>query len=160
MDKYLPLIQSINNGLNKFSTYLSDKYSINPFSEKIENDRNFIDITKVNWDAYQFPNSDCAGVYFLFASLESDSNKLGLYIGKASHKSLIGFRMYSHLYQPLRHQRKYLLKDKSGETYNAELISSIGMKEIYFMAPALEEFLIYHMQDEGHHILNSVGKIK
>lgn len=159
MKKYSPIIQSINKGLEKFSTYLSEKYSINVFSEEIENDRNFVDITKVNWSDYRFPNSDSAGVYFLFASHESDSNRLALYIGKASHNSFIGSRMYSHLYQPLKADRKYPVKDKSGQTYYTEIISSIGMEEIYFLAPALEEFLIYHMQEEGHHLLNAVGKM-
>lgn len=158
MKKYLDTIQTINLGLTKFSTYLNPKYKIAPLTDNIADTKSYLDLTALSWDEGRFPNSENAGVYFMFARKEADKNFIGLYVGKASHNSYIGARLYSHLFQPKKADKIYPVTDKEGDKFLVECVTSIAMDDIYFLAPALEEFLIYFLQEKKVHLINAVGK--
>jgi hypothetical protein len=64
------------------------------------------------------------------------------------------------LNQPLKEKKQYPFQDKAGIEYLVEGVSSIEMDDVYFLAPALEEFLIYELQDKEVNLINSLGKLK
>lgn len=158
MKKYIDIIHTINLGLTEFSDYLNPKYKIAPLSVDITDSKFYLDLTFLSWEDGRFPNSGNAGVYFMLARKEDDINNLGLYIGKASHNSFIGARLYSHLFQPKKADKIYPITDKKGQKFYIECVTSIAMDDIHFLAPALEEFLIYFLQNKKIHIINSIGK--
>jgi hypothetical protein len=55
---------------------------------------------------------------------------------------------------------QYPVQDKEGNNYLVECVTSIEMDDDYFLAPALEEFLIYNLQDKKVNLINSLGKAK
>lgn len=158
MDKYDNFISAINNGLNEFSKYLNSNYKISLFDDtNLKDPKVAWNLIKDGWHETQFPNGSSPGVYFIFGRRKEDENILGVYIGKASHNSLIGKRLYSHLSNAERENKIYPMRDKIGNVFLLEYVITISMDEIYFLAPALEEFLIYYLQDEKLNLINAVG---
>jgi hypothetical protein len=160
MENYEPLVELINSCLAEFKTYLSDRPRIAALTQEFDNPKYYWDLTKTPWSEGQFPNSEYSGVYFMFAKGMKPEKEQGLYVGKASHNSFIGARLYSHLNQPLRDKMQYPVQDKEGNNYLVECVTSIEMDDVYFLAPALEEFLIYELQKKPVNLINSLGKAK
>jgi hypothetical protein len=158
MEQYKPLIEIINTCISDFKTYLSEKSPIELLSLDFADPKYYWDLTKTPWSEGKFPNSEHSGVYFMFAKGMKPEKEKGVYVGKASHNSFIGARLYSHLNQPLREKMQYPVQDKEGNDYVVEGVSSIGMDDLYFLAPALEEFLIYELQEKQVNLINSLGK--
>lgn len=158
MIKYYPYIKSINKGLVEFSKYLNSDYHIPSIEYKLIDQKNCWDLTRTAWQDAIFPNGSCTGVYFIFGRKKSEDNVLGVYIGKASYNSAIGKRLYFHLSNSERENKIYPMKDKQGIDFLLELVVTIPMDDIYFLAPALEEFLIYKLQSDEVYLINAVGK--
>jgi len=73
-----------------------------------------------NWHGFAFPRAEKRGVYFLLGSELNDSSKVGTYIGKASCKSSIGKRLWSHL-RPRREDQCYWMNGYHNERYTLRL---------------------------------------
>lgn len=160
MEKYSPFISAINNGLKEFSEYLHSDYHFSPIANDMLTDKCFSwNLAKTNWSDAQFPSGANPGVYFIFGRKKEDENVLGVYVGKASNDSLIGVRLNKHLNNPLKENNIYPMRDKPGNQFLLEFVLTIPMdEEIHFLAPALEEYLIYSLQNQNIYLLNSVGK--
>ncbi len=164
VEKYNCIIMHLKEGFGLFASHLNiEQCSDLPTDAMFDTynlSANSWDLTAVDWKDGAFPNSGEAGVYFLLTSAKEDSLSLAVYVGKASFNSFIGSRLYSHLYNPEKENRKYPVHDRYGNEYNVELIISIPFKEgLEFLAPACEEFMIKHLQSKNVSLLNSVGKL-
>jgi hypothetical protein len=158
MEKYHQYITLINNGIEGFSKYLQPEFQIQSISTNKLNDSNTSwNLKAVGWHETRFPNGDSPGVYIIFGQKKNDESFLGIYVGKASHNSVIGYRLYSHLHNPERENRIYPMKDKLANDFLLEFVITIPMNEIYFLAPALEEFLIDYLQSQDVYLINAVG---
>lgn len=150
---YLHYINLINKGLLDFSHYLQPQYHIPTFDDSMLNDINITwDLTTNGWDNTKFPSSSSRGVYLIFGKKKDNTDKIGVYVGKASFNSFIGSRLYTHLHNPERGRSIYPI----GE-FLMELVITIPMDKIFIMAPALEEFLIFYLKDHNVWLLNTVG---
>lgn len=160
MKKYSCIISAINNGLKEFSEYLHSDYNFTPINNNNLTDKKISwNLTEVDWKDAQFPSGSSRGVYFIFGRKKEDENSSGVYVGKASHSSMIGSRLDKHLSNPLRDNRIYPMKDKFGNEFLLEFVLTIPLdEEIHFLAPALEEFLIYNLQNQNIYLINAVGK--
>jgi Uri superfamily endonuclease len=109
-----------------------------------------------SWREFRFPKSHRHGVYFIFGRKKSDDSFLGVYVGKASHNSYMCRRLSTHLNNSQKQDKIYLKKDYHHVEFLLEFVLTIPM-ELIFMAPALEEFLIYNLQKQGVKMINSIG---
>ncbi len=157
---YEHIIKTINEGIEEFIGYLNiDKVNFKNLAHCAE-EKSYLNLRVLGWKQLSFPNSNKAGIYFIFGRSETESGlKTGVYIGKASHSSFIGARLYAHLYRAWREEGKYEYPDKSGNIFLLEFVTSIGLKDnLYFLAPALEEYLIYHLKkNDNIALLNYIG---
>ena len=160
MEKYSLIISAINNGLKEFSAYLHHDYYFAPIDTIKISDKNISwNLTETGWWDAQFPSGGSQGVYFIFGRKKDNENSVGVYVGKASHSSAIGSRLDKHLNNPERDNKIYPMKDKIGNSFLLELVVTIPMgEELHFLAPALEEYLIYNLQNQNIYLLNAVGK--
>ena len=156
MKKYELHIAAINKTLKRFSTYLNPDYKIDAVD--LNDGNRFLDLKGSSWVEARFPCSDSVGVYFIFGHKKDNDEVLGLYVGKASHHSCFGYRLYAHLHNEKRAERTYPKSDKEGNEFLMELVIVLPMNEIYFLAPALEEFLIYELQSENVYLINAIGR--
>lgn len=159
MEKYNTIINAINSELIAFLKFLNTDIKITLFDENRLNDTNITWKLKENgWSESLFPSGNSPGVYFILGSKKDDDSKIGVYVGKASHNSCIGKRLYSHLSNPKREEKIYTMRDLNGDDFLLELVITIPLDEIDFFAPALEEFFIYKLQKMNIYLLNCVGK--
>jgi hypothetical protein len=162
VQKYAEIVNEVNKGIRLFSEFLNPKIFVDNQIFELENEGGFLDLTRTTWKELKFPNSGKSGVYFMFGYKDKaeSMNALGVYVGKASHNSFIGARLHAHLNRARREDEyQYHFHDKDDHSYHLELISSLGFHDdFYFLAPALEEFLIYHLRDVSKiPLLNKLG---
>lgn len=160
MDNYNSIISAINNGIKEFSAYLHTDQYFRLVDNDILSDKKYSwNLTEVNWNDTSFPGDDKGGVYFIFGRKKSEQDYLGVYVGKASLNSKIGYRLDKHLNNPQRDKRIYPMYDKQGNEFLLDFVLTIPMdEEIVFLAPSLEEYIICNLQNQNIHILNAVGK--
>ena len=159
MEKYQEYIASINEGIIEFSNFLKLEYYLSPIdNSKLKDPKHSWDLTRIGWDETSFPNGTDRGVYFIFGKKKNDDNKLGVYVGKASNSSMMGKRLNSHLNNSERHNKIYPMRDNVGDEFLLEYVVTYPMEGLFYFAPALEEFLIYFLQDKKVYLLNGVGK--
>jgi len=95
-----------------------------------------------SWAEHEYPNSSLPGVY-IFADVTANI----IYVGKAS--TGLGYRIGN----------EYVGRDgvlKGNKVVGAAALYTIPLpKQLFFLSPAVEEFLISRLQPER----NSVGKI-
>ena len=159
MEKYKKSIETINNLITDFNKVIAVDCHVELIDITNINDSNyFLNIIDVYWDdilRIGFPRCGTSGVYFYFGFNKNDKQKLCTYIGKASFDSTVGNRLYAHF----QNRGSAILDGKdyymNGE-YALELITTIPIENA-FIAPALEEYLIYHLPKKGHELFNKVG---
>ena len=158
MEKYKPIIKAINHSIRGFSVLLNQELGIPIFNkQRLSNNEYCWDLTKKSWDEVIFPSDESKGVYIILGT-SSVENKIGAYIGKASYKSRIGNRLYSHLSYGKRKEKYYPLYDKDGKKFYMELVMTIPLeKQLVWFPAALEEYLIHKLQKKNVHLLNAVG---
>lgn len=158
MEDYQDIIHKINQALEGFSSFLNPTYALSPFDDSRLSDPIYSwKLKEVGWDDTMFPGDESPGVYFIFGRSLENREEIGVYVGKASFKNIIGKRLYSHLNHG-KDDLNYKMNDKNGNTFSLDFVTTIPMKESSFFATALEEFLISTMQNENIHLLNAVGK--
>lgn len=158
MEDYKLIIEKINQKIENFSTFLNPKYALPQFNEsRLLNPIFSWKLKEVGWHDTMFPGDESPGVYFIFGRSIDNIDDIGVYVGKASFNNIIGKRLYSHLYHG-KDDMNYTMKDKNGNTFLLDFVTTIPMQESSFFATALEEFLISSMQDENIYLLNAVGK--
>jgi hypothetical protein len=158
MKNYIELVNKVNQAINEFNRYLAKGKQIEPLKEtELANKKYFTNLVATSWDDQRWPNSEKSGVYFLMGYDKNNPDKLGLYVGKASLTSAIGYRVYSHLTN-YRNKEHYLMSDGIGSDFVLELMSSVTFEglDMVFMTPALEEFLIGELK-ESIHLINRTG---
>ena len=158
MKKYIDIVRKINQSIVRFNGYLAETGRIEPLKEtEMTNNKYFTNLTVTPWVDQRWPNSEKSGVYFLFGYKRENPNVLGVYVGKASLSSAIGYRLSAHLshYSDKEH---FIMTDSQGSDFVLELISSVTFEDLnmVFMTPALEEFLIEELKTDIH-LLNSTG---
>lgn len=106
---------------------------------------------KFDWPANkQIACAEDTGVYAFF-----NENYELLYVGKASHKSSLGHRIYSHFYP--KPDDDIGAKPKK-DSWTGELLPRYSLSTATahaFEAPSLEEYLIQELQPP----LNTVGRL-
>jgi hypothetical protein len=158
-EKYAAIISVVNEGLKYFSSFHHRADYFDPIDLELPDNSISWDLTKTAWADGGLSSWGKPGVYILFGRKEGDESVLGVYIGKASHNATIGSRLTKHLCNPQQGSKRYPMKDKLGNEFLLELVVTIPMEdEIHFLAPALEECLIYYLQNEGNYLINAVGK--
>lgn len=126
----MPSISELKMKLDELSTHI-------PYLRNIEISNEWI-IDKDN--PLSFPNSEFPGVYFF-----TDFNEEVIYIGKAS--SGLGSRLGAYI------GKENIKKDQKID--EAKSIFTIKIeKDLFFLAPAIEEFLIYSLNPK----INRIGK--
>ena len=158
MNKYIELIKNVNHAITKFNTFLAENGQIEPLKEtELANKKYFTNLVTTSWDDQLWINSDKSGVYFLMGYNMANPNELGLYIGKASLTSAIGYRIHKHLFD-YRNEEHYFKSDGNESEFVLELMSSVTFEDLdmIFMTPALEEFLIGELKDSIH-LINKTG---
>ena len=155
-EKYLEMIKIINKSITSFSKNLSPSIKIDKLGKNFDNKKKYTNIVNTPWEEQFWPNSNEAGVYFLFGR-NKENNEFGVYIGKASLSSKIGNEVYTHLY-PHSKSDHYYRNDKDEQQFILEVVSSIDLEKInkIFLAPSMEEFLITDLRDKIH-LLNKKG---
>ncbi len=141
-EKYLEMIKIINKSITSFSKNLSPSIKIDKLGKDVDNKKKYTNIVNTPSGEQLWPNSNEAGVYFLFGKNKT-TGEAGLYIGKASLSSKIGNRLWVHL-KPHRDSNHYYMNDNNGKQFILELVSSISLEKInkIFLGPSMEEFLI------------------
>jgi len=158
MEKYIEIIDEINEAIQEFIDHLNPLTLIPKLEkEKLNDTTHCWKLKEVDWNDIPFPNGNHPGIYFLFGYKQNEENILGLYIGKASVQSNIGSRLNHHLNSALREQRRYTKSDKEGNIFELEFVATIPLKEFPFFASSLEEYLIEVLQGKKFHLLNKVG---
>jgi hypothetical protein len=156
--KYQHLIDEINKAVANFSTFLADGHKVKPIApEHFDDPYLSWNLAEIDYADHQFPGHSSLGVYFLLGKSETDPDKLGLYVGKASLAGF-GHRLWKHLNQPRMKVREYPKGDANGTVFLLEQIVIITMDETPFIAPALEQFLIAELSKDGVHLINKIGK--
>lgn len=157
--KYSEIVNEINKGIKEFNKYLSPKIVFNLLDDNyLSNKLTSWRLQEESWDQRSFPSGDSKGIYFIFGENSENHEKLGVYVGKASHSnSFIGGRLHSHLNSPDRNEKVYKMKHKEGFIYYLEFVTTIPMDEFPFLASALEEFLIYYLKSANIDLLNHIG---
>jgi hypothetical protein len=159
MKKYESLIPIINNALDEFSKYLDPKHKMRLLTElDLQDSKICWDMTTIGWNDIPFPNGESRGVYIICGKKKANEDFLGAYVGKASHQSKIGRRLYVHLHNKERGDKIFPMRDKSGEEFLLEYVITIPMTGMPFFAPALEEFLMDELQKNNIYLINAVGK--
>ena len=155
MEKYTKIIETINNLITDFNKVIAIDCHVKPLdTTKINDNSYFLNIVDIQWNDIKFPRCGTAGVYFYFGYNKNDKQKLCTYVGKASFDSTIGKRLYDHFknkeYDTLENGKEYYL---NGE-YALELVTTIPIENA-FIAPALEEYLIFNLREKGHELFNN-----
>ena len=164
MNKYLDAINEINEYISDFNILLSDSYKV-PILDinELYNDEYFLNLNGRVWDEFSFPrNFTVGGVYFYFGYTQDSSEKVGIYIGKASLSSTTGKRLWNHFRHAFNDEGKVFKKSYNGDNYHVELITLIPIEnEIALcLAPALEEHLIRKIDNNSKTKLINVQGIK
>lgn len=158
MKEYEEIICKINESLSAFSEFLRPEFSIPVFDDDILNNPKLSwKLKEVGWNDTMFPGDESPGVYFIFGKSIEQAENMGLYVGKASFNQKIGNRLYIHLNHGSK-DMNYQMKDASGEVFALDFVTTIPMKSTRFLSPALEEYLIDSLQNNGIQLLNAVGK--
>ena len=154
LHKYEAIFREINLDIEEFNELLMEEFRIAPLNAS--NSESCSVIASVSWDDQVWPYKDLPGVYILCAHHESDPNRVGAYIGKASLSNM-GYRLWAHL-NPHRATDIYRMNDRSGEPFIIEAIVAIGFRDprTTTLASALEEFIIASVRDRVH-LLNATG---
>jgi len=158
MNKYLPIIQKINEHLAEFNSFLREQFAIPLLDEsKLTDETYFLNPTGKGWNDCKFPRDPASGgVYFYMGISEPEEKEVYVYIGKASLTSTIGKRLYAHFRGPWKTE-KTLINYGEAVSLRIELIGSIPIeKEMTFLAPALEEYLIAKLREDCL-LLNAQG---
>ena len=155
---YNSIISIVNTNIGNFSNFFKPEHAIPLIDEtKLIDPKYCWNLKEVGWNETMFPGDESPGVYLIFGRKRDNKNILGVYIGKASYKSLIGNRLYSHLKHG-KDDKNYSMKDKTGNEFYLDFVATIPMKANCFFATSLEEYLIQTLQDEEINLLNVVGK--
>ena len=157
MKSYQNMIDIINQSLFNFNNYLSKDNLIPMISKDLLHDNSyFTDLNKCSWLDLRFPSGERKGIYFIFGYNDS-INKESLYIGKASFKSTIGKRMYSHLNKD-KNSKFYTMHDLQGNNHNLNFVLSLDLESngLYLFASSIEEYLITMVKDKIY-LLNGTG---
>jgi hypothetical protein len=152
--KYEPILQEINLTIERFNQFLADEFKIAPLNGS--NAETCSVIIDIPWDDQVWPCKDGPGVYILCARNESDPDRLGAYVGKAS-LSNIGNRLWAHL-NPHRITNSYRMNNGVGESFIIEAIAAIAFTDhrMRALVTALEEFIISGVKNRVH-LLNRTG---
>lgn len=144
MEKYIPILEKINECIEEFNSYLQPNFGVGKLDiSRISDQDYFLNIAYKKWVDFRFPrNNGVGGVYFYIGEYLDFPGKQVLYIGKASLNSFIGRRLSAHFIGKCNGE-KVIIKD-----CNIELITSLPFEDpnLVFLAPALEEYLIVNMQ--------------
>jgi hypothetical protein len=157
MQKYESILREINLEIEKFNVLLVEEFRI--VSLNASDSESCYVIADVPWSDQVWPQNQLfPGVYILCARHQTDSKRLGAYIGKASLNH-IGSRLWAHLY-PHSATNIYLMYDLSGEPFIIEAIVAIGLRDsrMRALATALEEFIIAGVRERVH-LLNGTGNV-
>jgi len=160
-DKYALCFPKINEAITAFAQLLApeQRHHFPAFDEKaLPDGHRCIQILHKNWDGFAFPCAEKRGVYFLLGSEVNNSSKVGVYIGKASCRSSIGRRLWSHL-RPCREEERFCMNGYHNERYILDYMAAIDLStpELGFLSPALEEFLISYLCKGRLNLLNGTG---
>jgi hypothetical protein len=155
---YTDLVRILNRSIRRFNTYLSANYQLDPLGLDFSDAESYTNLKTAAWNEQHWPNSGDAGVYFLLG--RDDSSHAGLYVGKASLTRAIGHRLWVWL-QANREGKDYFKDDSQGTRFYLEYVTSISTtkREMVFMAPSIEEFLITDLRTKLH-LLNDRGNMK
>jgi hypothetical protein len=156
LQKYESIFSEINIEIEKFNTLLAEECRISPLNASDSESCSVI--ANIPWDDQVWPHKDFPGVYILCAYHQSDTSRLGAYIGKASLK-YIGHRLWAHL-NPHRTTNIYRMNDLSGEPFIIEAIVAIGLRNprMRVLASSLEESIIAGVREHVH-LLNGTGNV-
>ena len=153
MEKYVEIMNGINNEINNFNSLLDSNYQFNTLPiDEIHNEKYFTDIINVPWKKQDWSIYAKSGVYFFFGYRKDNPEKLGVYIGKASFSDHIGNRLDNHF----RYYDKEIGYKKT--SYIIELFGHVSFNDekIKCMTPALEEHLITLLKYE-YNLINIIG---
>lgn len=158
MTRFGKELNAINSAIVSFNKHLAAPMCIPQFDKatSIEN-KEIVEIIHKDWYGFPFPNNGTRGVYFLFGHEKTQTEKNGLYIGKASFGSTTSGRLYTHLH-PFRTKDFYEMNGYHGEVYILDFMAAIDLDklQIPFIAPALEEYLITNLRDSIN-LINGTG---
>lgn len=156
LTSYKSVIFAINNGIKEFSEYLIPECRISPFDEQKLADTAFTSIIKdVPWERVIFPSYQKHGVYFLLGRSKINEKEFVVYVGKASYNSKIGSRLNVHFKNSEKEKMIYSMGN-----YSLEVILTIPLEEaLHFLAPAIEEYIIYNLQIQQVKVQNIMGKL-
>lgn len=154
--RFLPQINAINQKIVAFNQYLNptNKVPVFNFDQMIE-EKNCVQVVHGKWVGWNFPNSEKRGVYFIFGH-EKTNEKNGLYIGKSSFSSAIGYRL-GYWLRPYKNS-DYFEMNYGNERYILDFIASIDLDSLNlaFLAPSLEEYLISELKNSIK-LINGTG---
>ena len=151
-------LDAINSAIVSFNKHLATSCCIPQLDKAKSIERKeIVKIIHKDWAGFPFPNNGTRGVYFIFGHEKSQTEKNGLYIGKASFSSTTSDRLYAHLH-PFRTKDFYEMNGYRGEVYILDFMASIDLDklQIPFVAPALEEYLITNLRDSLN-LINGTG---
>jgi GIY-YIG catalytic domain len=128
-------LQEIKNALDDFLKYVPALSQLSPEGPWF---------MPIDWDKkVSFPNAELPGVYFF----QNNEGNL-IYIGKASNG--LGERIGSGYIGQGG-------KIKDSKIADASQLYTIGLpKDLFFIAPAIEEFLIFKLDPKG----NTIGRLR
>lgn len=156
--RFLFEINTINQSIIEFNQYLNPIYKVPIFNfDRMIEEKHCIEILHGNWDAFGFPNSNKRGVYFVFGHEKINNTKNGMYIGKASFSSAIGYRLDSRL-RPGKNSDCFEMNGYHNEKYILDYMASIDLDSLNlaFLASALEEYLITELKSSLN-LINGTG---
>ena len=153
---FIEMVVKINKKVNSFNSYLNPAYKVPILETDFNNTSFYTDLVNIKWKDQHWPNAEDAGVYFIFGK-NCITVEPGVYIGKASFDSAIGYRVWTWLAKD-KEEGNYTMNDKDGKMYKLEYITTISTTTLKapFLAPSLEEYLRTNLKNEIL-LLNSTG---
>jgi hypothetical protein len=158
MHKFQTEIAKINEAIESFNCFLHPERQVRCFQLPARSDDDsIVEVIHGSWDAFPFPKNGTGGVYFIFGHEQSNSERNGVYIGKASFGSTTSNRLYNHLCKS-RGKDLFTFPGRLGKAYIIDYIAAIDLDEIKLavMASALEEHLITSLRSSLN-LLNGTG---
>lgn len=157
MIKYLSAINKINDITSEYNFMINFKIDLLDTKE-LDNDSYFMKTKNKEWKDVIFPrNCEVGGVYFYFGTSKI-TNKIHIYIGKASYSSTIGQRLFKH-FRVCYNINNLNKISRNGEEIEIELVSCIPfeLKTQLFFATSLEEYLLSKFsEDNNYELINTI----
>jgi hypothetical protein len=156
MEKYESMLREINLEIEKFNSLLAEGFKVSPLNASDPKSSRVI--TDVPFATVGLNSVNISpGVYALCCYRQSDSSRVGAYIGKSS--SRMGSRIIPHLRPNSPTGSKYQRKDRSGELFVIEaFVATLLSDQMRTFASALEEFIIAGVGARVH-LLNRIGSL-